>query len=206
MSEELVQTNENEIKNFESNKNSENFFKNGLSEREYYKGLIESILFLSNEPLTFNKIAELVNKEVSFIKELISELSKEYVSRKSGLRIQELAGGIRISTAEIYGEELKRIFKSTRKQKLSKAALETLAIIAYKQPITRAEIEAIRGVSVDGVIKELMKINFIKIVGRKESPGAPALFGTTKEFLQYFGLKSIKDLPTLEEIKELKFE
>lgn len=175
-------------------------------EKEHLKGLIEAILFVQPEPISYRKLANMINKDVSNVKAIVKELQSEYIERKSGIRIQEIAGGIRLGTNEIYGEELKKIIHFRKKQKLSKAALETLAIIAYKQPITRAEIEFIRGISIDGVVKDLMEKNFIKIVGRKNAPGAPALYGTTKEFLQYFGLKSIKDLPTLQEIKELKFE
>ena len=148
----------------------------------------------------------MIKENISNVKEVVKELQNEYIMRNSGIKIQEIAGGIRLGTNELYGEELKKIFQRRKKQKLSKAALETLAIIAYKQPITRTEIEFIRGVSIDGVMKDLMEKNFVKIVGRKNVPGAPALYGTTKEFLQYFGLKSIKDLPTLREIKALTFE
>lgn len=179
---------------------------NELNEKEYLKGLIEAVLFLSTEEISLNKLASMLNKDLQIVKELVEELKNDYINRKAGIRIQQLAGGIRLGTNEIYAEELKKIFATVKKQKMSKAALETLAIIAYKQPITRSEIEFIRGVSVDGVIKDLMEKNFIKIVGKKNTVGGPALYGTTKEFLQYFGLKSIKDLPTLKEIKELKFE
>ncbi len=177
-----------------------------MNDEKYLRGLIEAVLFLQSEPITYNKLSSILKKEASIIKKEIKILQEEYKNRYAGIQIQELAGGIRMSTNEIYGDDLKKIFATKKGQKLSQASLETLAIIAYKQPITRAEIESIRGVSVDGIVRDLMEKGFIKVVGKKDIAGAPSLYGTTKDFLQYFGLKSIRDLPTLKEIKELKFD
>jgi segregation and condensation protein B len=118
-----------------------------LQEKEYLKGLIEAVLFLHCEPINYSKLSEMLQKDIQTVKEIIKNLQEEYENRKSGIKIQEIAGNIVFSTNEIYSEDLKRIFKFNNKKKLSKAALETLAIIAYKQPITKAEIEDIRGVS-----------------------------------------------------------
>ncbi|MBN1898481.1 MAG: SMC-Scp complex subunit ScpB [Spirochaetes bacterium] len=170
------------------------------------KGLVEAILFVHSEPITYGKLSEMVQNDTSHIKQVIKELAIDYQNRNAGIKIMEMAGGVRLGTNEAYGEKLKSLFQAKKKQKFSKASLETLAIIAYKQPITRSEIETIRGVSIDNGLRDLMERDLIKITGRKDSPGAPALYGTTKKFLQYFGLKSIKELPTLKEIKELNFD
>lgn len=190
----------------EDKKENINETTNIIKNDAYYKGLIEAILYIETEPVSHKKLSELLNLETKKIKELLGDLNKEYIERQSGLQINEIANEIRISTNVLYGEFLKNYYNTQHKSKFSKSSLETLAIIAYKQPITRSEIEDIRGVSSDNAVRDLLEKKLIKIVGRKKVPGNPILYGSTKEFLAFFGLKNINDLPTLKEIKELKFE
>src|SRR3989337_4118490 len=137
---------------------------------------------------------------------MLWELQHEYDRRLSGLRIVEVAGGFQIASRPELAQWIKRLRKVKQSSRLSKPSLETLAIIAYKQPIVKAEIEDIRGVDSAGVIKGLLDKRFVKIIGRKDLPGRPILYATTQEFLQYFGLKDISDLPTLQEFNELAEE
>jgi segregation and condensation protein B len=138
----------------------------------------------------------------SDIRALLQELQSEYEEANRGFRLVEIAGGFQLCTTPEVASWLKKLYASKHKEHLSRPALETLAIVAYKQPLVRAEIEFIRGVNVDGVIKVLLERNLIRIVGRRESPGRPILYGTTNEFLQYFGLNSLEDLPRLGEFTE----
>ncbi len=177
-----------------------------IKDDAYYKGLIEALLFIETEAIDVKKISEVLNSEHGQVRQWIHQLKGEYENRRSGLQIMELATGIRISTHPLYGDILKNYYKNKYKQKFSKSSLETLAIIAYKQPITRTEIEDIRGVSCDNAIHDLIEKKLIKIVGRKKVPGNPMEYGTTKDFLEFLGLKSVNDLPTLKEIKELQFD
>lgn len=163
------------------------------------KSIIEALLFLSGEPITLSNIKETLEIPESEIKKLIDELIVEYNERDAGLLIVEVANGYQIVTNPKYFEWVKKFKGQQLSQRLSMPALETLAIIAYKQPIIRAEIEQIRGVNSESAIRTLHERRLIKIIGRKEAPGRPFLYGTTKEFLQYFGLKDLTELPTLKE-------
>jgi segregation and condensation protein B len=164
------------------------------------KSLIESLLFVSGEPVTLAALKDITELPEPEIKELIEELMAEYKGKNGGLQVIEIANGYQMTTNPAYASWIKKLKTTNTSNKLSMPALETLAIIAYNQPIIKAEIEQIRGVNSDGVIKTLLDRRLIKIMGRKEVPGKPLLYGTTREFLQYFGLKDLTDLPTIKEL------
>jgi segregation and condensation protein B len=171
-----------------------------MSEDRENRSVLEAFLFLSGEVITVSAIKEIMGLPDSEIKRFMDELIAEYRERNAGLHIVEIAGGYQMVTNPEYGEWVKK-FRSTHvSNKLSMPALETLAIISYKQPIIRAEIEQIRGVNSDSAIRTLYEKKLIKIMGRKEAPGRPFLYGTTREFLQYFGLKDLTELPTLKDL------
>jgi len=166
--------------------------------------IVESLLFASDTPLSAVKLKEVIeNVSVKDIKSAISDLNSLYQKNNRPLDIIELAGGYQITTKAEFAPYIQKLFKGRNIYRLTQRALETLAIIAYKQPITKQEIEAIRGVNVDGVIRTLLERKLITIEGRQKAPGNPLLYGTTKFFLQYFGLKSLDSLPKLKEIDEL---
>jgi segregation and condensation protein B len=164
------------------------------------KSVLEVLLFLSGEPFLPSALKDIVELPETEIKRLMDELMAEYRERNAGLLIVEIANGYQMVTNPEYAEWVKK-FRSTHiSSRLSVPALETLAIIAYKQPVIRAEIEQLRGVNADSAIKTLLDKRLIKIMGRKEVPGRPFLYGTTREFLQYFGLKDLTELPTLKDL------
>ena len=172
-------------------------------ELEKIRSAIESLIFTSDKPLFIDDIKKLFdNLESSKIRELIESLQKELLDRSSGLRIIEIAGGFQMVTSPDNAEVIKSFYKIKHTEKLSGPSLETLSIIAYKQPVTRIDIEAIRGVNVDGVVRSLLEKNLIRIVGRKEVIGRPFVYGTTRLFLDYFGLKSLAELPKIEEFAQ----
>lgn len=170
------------------------------------KALLESLLFIENEPVEYSLLSKHTGLEQPELSELIEELKTEYEFRKSGLQIVEVAGGCQMIAHPRFGLILSQIYGVKNTNKLSQTALEVLAIIAYKQPITKTEIENIRGVSCERVLKQVLEKDLITIKGRRETPGKPLEFGTTKKFLKVFSLKSIDDLPKLREIKEMEFE
>ncbi len=175
-----------------------------MEENNRLKGVIESLLLVSEKPLLLEQIKEVLEGiDAKTIQSLIQELKLEYENRKSGISIIEIAGGYQMSTSSDYAPYLKKFYNIKHKEKLSTPSLETLAIIAYKQPLTRLEIESIRGVNVDGVIKTLLEKGVIRIAGRKDAPGRPFVYGTTRQFLEYFGLKSLDELPEIEEFTKL---
>jgi len=168
------------------------------------KQIIEAVLFASSRTLSSKEISKIVKPiTAAQVTKLVRELKAEYIATERSYRINEIAGGFEISTLPQFGMWIARLEKAKKAKQASLAALETLAILAYKQPVTRVEIEEIRGVDASGVIATLMDRGFIKIVGRKDVPGRPLLYGTTELFLEHFGLKSIKDLPNIDEIKTL---
>ncbi|HEY6364797.1 MAG TPA: SMC-Scp complex subunit ScpB [Candidatus Binatia bacterium] len=172
-------------------------------EREEIKSVIESLLFVAEAPLTVQRLGEVlegVAKED--IRSTLDELHAELEANRRGVRLVEVAGGYQLRTAKVNADWVKK-FLGGRPARMGRATLETLAIIAYRQPITRAEIEAIRGVDVDGVINTLLDRNLIRAVARKDVPGRPFLYGTTPEFLQLFNLKDLTHLPTLKEMTEM---
>ncbi|PIW67172.1 MAG: SMC-Scp complex subunit ScpB [Candidatus Omnitrophica bacterium CG12_big_fil_rev_8_21_14_0_65_42_8] len=169
-------------------------------EKTQIKNIIEAMLFVSDKPLFLNEIKSVLEgPEADEIKEVIDELAGEFETQGRPLRIKEIAGGYQIATDPVFAPWLKKLYKTAGSDRLSGPGLESLAIIAYKQPVTKPEIEAIRGVNVDGVLKTLIEKNLIKIMGRRETVGRPIIYGTTQEFLQYFGLNSLQELPKLEE-------
>jgi segregation and condensation protein B len=164
------------------------------------RAVLEVILFLSGEPVTLSTIKDVIELPEPEIKRLIDELILKYREQNGGLLIVEIANGYQMVTNPEYSEWVKK-FKGTQlSTKLSMPALETLSIIAYKQPIIKAEIEQLRGVNSDSAIKTLLEKRLIKVIGRKDAPGRPFLYGTTKEFLKYFGLKDLTELPTLKDL------
>jgi segregation and condensation protein B len=163
------------------------------------KPIIEALLLATHEPLSAQKLASLIEgTDTKQIRQYLEELRKEYDESGRGFTIQEVAGGYQFLTRPDYVEYIKALHKAYAKAKLSQAALETLAIIAYKQPVLRAEIEAIRGVQAGPLLRTLMDRGLVKIVGRADTLGRPALYGTTRQFLERFMLKSLKELPKSE--------
>ena len=172
-------------------------------ERDEIKSIVESLLFVAEEPLTLQRFGEVldgVDKQI--IQTVLQAVQDEYEAQNRGLRVAEVAGGYQMRTAKGNADWVKK-FLGGRPARMGKATLETLAIIAYRQPITKAEIEAIRGVDVDGVISTLLERNLIRAVARKDVPGRPFLYGTTPEFLQLFKLRDLTHLPTLKEMEEI---
>lgn len=172
-------------------------------DREEVKSILESLLFVADGPLTVQRFAEVldgVDKET--IQTLLQELQSDLEAPSRGLQLVEVAGGYQLRTAKVNADWVKK-FLGGRPARMGRATLETLAIIAYRQPITKAEIESIRGVDVDGVITTLLERNLIRAVARKDVPGRPFLYGTTAEFLQLFNLKDLTELPTLKETDEI---
>jgi segregation and condensation protein B len=158
--------------------------------------LMEALLFSTHHPLTAGRLAELLEIEATKpIRKAIQDLNAQYEASGRSFRVEQVAGGYQLLTQPEFGDALKRLHQKEIDAKLTKAALETLAIIAYKQPILRADIEAIRGVACGETIRSLMEKHLVKIAGRAEEPGRPILYGTTKRFLELFGLNSLKDLP-----------
>jgi segregation and condensation protein B len=154
------------------------------------------LLFGTHHPLTAGRLAELLELESTKpIRRAIRDLNQAYADTGRSFRVEQVAGGYQLLTLPDYGEHLQRLHQREADAKLTKAALETLAIIAYKQPILRADVEAIRGVACGETIRSLMEKHLVKIAGRAEEPGRPILYGTTKRFLELFGLNSLKDLP-----------
>lgn len=168
------------------------------------KAVIEALLFVSDKPLYIDQIKKVLDMpDAQEIRAVLRELSVEYEANNRGLRIVEVAGGFRLTTPALLAPFLKKLYKERRTERLSKPSLETLAIIAYKQPLTKLEIQSLRNVNVDGVIANLLEKDFIRVTGRKDTAGRPLVFGTTRQFLEYFGLKSLEDLPKMEKFAEL---
>jgi segregation and condensation protein B len=168
-------------------------------QQEYKLGQLEALLFAAGEPLGVPQLAELLGLNKPQTWELLGLLQEEYKMDKRGLELREVAEGWQLCTKACYHEAILQL-ANTQELKLSNAAMETLAIIAYRQPVTRAEMEAIRGVKVDGVVNTLLEWELIAEAGRKETAGRPILYKTTKRFLEVFGLKTLKDLPAMPDI------
>lgn len=167
------------------------------------KTLIESLLFANENPVRVEELTQIIEAEKKDIEEILEELRDDYQQRGAGICIVKVAGAYQMCSLPESEPWIKKMYRERTKHKLSTAALETLAIIVYKQPITRMEIEAIRGVNIDGVARHLLNLGLIKPEGRKEVVGRPFLYVTTKKFLEYFGLNSLKDLPKLEDFVTL---
>jgi len=174
------------------------------SQRESTKSILECLIFTSETPLTLDKIKgileDIPKKE---LKQLIEELMQEYQDLKRGIFIREVAHGYQFCTKSEYANWIQKLRK-TKPYHLSQPTLETLAIIAYKQPLTKAEVEAIRGVDCAGVLKTLLERKLLTILGRKDVVGRPFLYGTTSKFLEVFGLENLASLPPMEEIGQLQ--
>ncbi len=166
------------------------------------RAVVETLIFASDMPLTAEKIRDLVpDVELADIRKVCIELAEEYEKRNGGIFLAEVAGGYQFRTRTDLAEWVKKL-KGIRGATLSQAALETLAVIAYRQPIMKAEIEKVRGVDVSGTLKGLMEKKLVRIVGRKDVPGRPIIYGTTRKFLEVFQLTSLLDLPTLKELED----
>jgi len=167
-----------------------------------FENAVEALLFVTDKPLSVDKLSEVMDDaDKSLVKEAVESIKTHYASSDRSFELAEIAGGYQFVTKKEYSVWIAKLHKKAA-DKIRGASMETLAIIVYKQPITKAEIEAIRGVNSDGVVKTLMEKNLVRIKGRKDAPGRPLLYGTTNEFLVRFGLKDINSLPPLREFTE----
>lgn len=172
-------------------------------ETERLRSILESLLFTADGPLSVDRLRNAIgDAERREVQQALKDLQEEYESGGRGVRVVEVANGFQLRTPKEHAEYIKNIVP-VKTARMSRANLETLAIVAYKQPITKAEIEDIRGVNVDGVVSTLLERRLIRIVARKDVPGKPFLYGTTKEFLETFNLKDLSGLPTLKEMQEM---
>lgn len=179
----------------------------GISSKDIDKftGILEAVLFAAGDPVSIKELCELLKVNEKRMKEIVRQLRENLEDEKRGLMLLEFNNKLQLSSKSEYSNYIKAFLKSDSRQNLSQAAIETLSVIAYKQPITRIEIDQIRGVRSDRAIATLIDNGLIKDCGRKDTPGRPILFGTTEEFLKYFGFKSLKELPELIEFN-LDFE
>jgi segregation and condensation protein B len=167
------------------------------------KAIIESLLFAADAPLSVDKIRSILEtNDALAIRSALTGLGQEYDAQKRGFFLKEVAGGYQLRTRPEHREWVRRM-RQARPARLSRAAMETLAIIAYKQPILRSDVEHLRGVDCGGVLRSLLEREIIRVLGRKDLPGRPLVYGTTKRFLEMFDLKDLSDLPTLEDLQEL---
>lgn len=163
------------------------------------KRIIEGLLFVFNQPLPLKRLLEVLpDFEAPKLREILQSLNSEYLSANRAFHVQEVAGGYQLVTDQELSPWIRRALQSPKPDSVSAAALETLAIVAYRQPVTKAEVEAVRGVDVTASLDTLIERKFVRIAGRRESPGRPFVYGTTPEFLRHFGLKSIEALPALQ--------
>jgi segregation and condensation protein B len=168
------------------------------------KTIVEAILFASDEPVPVDRVADAAGDEVSvdMVRDAVRQLMEEYDAGGRAFTIEEIAGGLQLFTRPEYNKYLKKLLRARNEARFTQAALETLAIIAYKQPASRAEIEDIRGVACGDMIRTLMEKGLVRVTGRSEHLGRALLYGTTKKFLQVFGLASVKDLPESKQLVE----
>lgn len=175
-----------------------------LHNRAKAKRVIEALLFSTNEPLSFVKIREITDTIYPFkprvLREIIDELQNDFISKQLVYRLEEIAQGFLLRTSEEFGPYLNLLYRNKRIEKLSQAAAEVLAIIAYRQPVTRPQIDSIRGVDSTGVLQALLERQLVEPLGKLEAPGRPMLFGITKDFLKHFGLRDLQELPKIENI------
>ncbi len=174
--------------------------------KEKIKSALESILFVWGDPLEAKTAAELFNLPVSDMIHIMRELMQDYEDRESGLRIREMDKSFQLCTAAENDDYIQLLVTPAKEKRLSQPALETLAIIAYKQPVTKAQIDSIRGIRSDRVLEGLMSKGLVKELGRSTAIGRPYLYGTTKEFLKLFGFETLADLPEIENIDDLIME
>ena len=172
--------------------------------QEKIKQIVEALIFASDLPITVEQLKSYIDEATTTqIKKVIDELNLEYKQANRSIHIVSVAGGYQMVTRESYSPWVKMLFYKRSKAKLSQAALETLSVVAFKQPISKTEVAAIRGVNCDAVVRTLLERKLISITGRGEGQGRPLLFKTTKEFLRYFGVNTISDLPKPREIEEI---
>jgi segregation and condensation protein B len=169
----------------------------------HLRGLLEALVFVSDKPVTSNELARVASAPLKQVKEVMGELKQGYARR--GIELDEVAGGWLFRTNVQFAPFVREL-TSERPVRLSRAQIETLAIVAYRQPVTRPEIDDIRGVDSGATLKLLLERDLLRILGKKDEPGRPLLYGTTSQFLEFFGLKSLKELPTLREFTELSEE
>lgn len=163
------------------------------------RAIAEALIFTSSEPISIKTMAMIIGVDERTLKQMVSDLMEDYRQKQCGIQIIEVSNGYQFATNPEYAVYIEKLQKMPRNIGLSQAAIETLAIVAYKQPITKAEIEALRGVSIESSLATLVDKGLIEEAGRKESPGRPILYGTTKRFLKYFGLKDLDELPKVPE-------
>ncbi|MBW2148187.1 MAG: SMC-Scp complex subunit ScpB [Deltaproteobacteria bacterium] len=167
------------------------------------KRIVESLLFAAEKPLTVDQLLSILQgSEREEVREVLAELCREFNLQERGFYLEEVAGGYQFRSSPQYVEWVRKL-RHEKPHRLSRAALETLAIVAYRQPVARAEIEAIRGVEVGGILRSLLEKGLIRILGRRDEPGRPLVYGTTSKFLEVFGLKDLSSLPTLPEVESL---
>ena len=166
---------------------------------------IEALVFVSEAPIKLDRIAEILEMKKNDIKNALQSLEEEYASADRGIILEEIAEGFQFRTRQECAGAIQQLVK-TRAFRFSRAALETLAIIAYRQPVTRAEVEYLRGVDSGGVFKTLLEKQLIRILGKKDVPGRPLIYGTSKEFLEFFGMRDLSALPTLKEFSDLSVD
>ncbi|MEJ7734858.1 MAG: SMC-Scp complex subunit ScpB, partial [Polyangiaceae bacterium] len=171
--------------------------------RAHLKGLLEALIFASDRPMPANELARSAKANRALVKELLAEMVGEY--RERGFRLEEVAGGFAFRTSAAFAPFV-RDLALKKPVRMSRAQIETLAIVAYRQPITRPEVDDVRGVDSGPVLKTLLERDLVRILGKKDEPGRPILYGTTAGFLEFFGLRGISDLPTLREFTELSDE
>jgi segregation and condensation protein B len=173
-------------------------------DEERLKAIIESLLFAAGEPVSLNRLAAVLDSvPKEEIRNALAALGAEYSQGGRGLTVEEVAGGYQLRTRKEFAPHIRKLLAG-KPPRLSRSLLETLAIIAYRQPITRPEIEEVRGVDCGGVLETLLERRIIRIAGRKEAPGRPMIYATTPEFLEVFGLKDLDSLPDLKEFQEIE--
>jgi segregation and condensation protein B len=176
-------------------------------DHDQIKKIVEVFLFVSDKPLPIEHMVKALDGvDSASIRKAIEDLNADFAATNRSFSIIEVGGGFQIMTDPFYAPYVRKLFTRERKHRLSAPSLETLAIVAYKQPVTRADIEAIRGVNIEGVLEKLLERNVIRVVGRKDIPGRPFMYGTTKNFLTHFGLNSLEDLPKLRDFGENDIE
>lgn len=174
------------------------------TQSDHLKGAVEALLFVSDKPVTIDQLKDAIAGSGALeIKAVLQQLKNDYDNSPRGMSVIEIAGGWQMLSSQAFAEYIREFYKTRHKEKLSRAGLEVLAIIAYKQPVSRTDVEVIRGVNSDGTVMHLLNKGLIKIAGRKEVPGRPYVYATTSLFLEYFGLRALEDLPKLEDFPAL---
>ena len=188
-----------------SETNEEQIAEMATDEDARNQGVVEALLIAADEPLGAARLSSVLGRRVGAkeVRMYVDNLNEEYAQTGRSFRVVEVAGGFQLSVHTEFAPWIRQLMREKVAPRLSQASLETLAILAFKQPITKAEVEHIRGVSADGVLRQLMEKGVIRISGRSDAPGRPLLYGTTRDFLKHFGLKTLSDLPKLRELEEL---